>query len=120
MTTFPIRYTGFNTALRYLGLGPEHSGVDVESETIRVRLGWAFHLEASPSAITSVAIDDAPVYGWGAHGWRNVWLVNGSSSGIVRIDFAAKVPGRTAFVPIHVRAVRVSVVDPDALVAALA
>ena len=27
---------------------------------------------------------DGRVWGWGAHGWRGTWLVNGSSSGLVR------------------------------------
>lgn len=119
MTTFPIRYTGINRAFRYMGLGPRSSGVDVEDEVLRVRFGWGFHLEAPRSMVTSVALDHSRVTGWGAHGWRNVWLVNGSSSGIVRIDLREKVRARMMFVPLNVRAVRVSVEDPDGLVAAL-
>jgi hypothetical protein len=46
-------------------------------------------------------------------------LVNGSSSGLVRITFDPPAHGHTAGVPVTVRVLRVSVDDPDALVQAL-
>ena len=53
------------------------------------------------------------------HGWNGRWLVNGSSHGIVRIDLD---PAQRAWVvglPVSLRTLRVSVEDPDALIAAL-
>ena len=38
------------------------------------------------SAISSPGHDTDRVLGWGAHGWAGNWLVNGSSSNIVRFD----------------------------------
>jgi len=119
VTTYPILYTGINKALRFLGLGPQRSGVDVTEDSVRVRLGWAFHLEAPRSQVASAALDTRPVLGWGAHGWGHVWLVNGSSKQLVRIDFTDLVHARTMVFAIRVRTLRVSVEDPDGLVRAL-
>ena len=54
------------------------------------------------------------------HGWRGKWLVNGSSSGLVRIDLEPPAHARTGPVPITVRELTVSVDDREELVAALA
>jgi hypothetical protein len=45
--------------------------------------------------------------------------VNGSSSGIVRIDFAPPVQGRVGPTPVLVRELHLSVQDPEGLVAAI-
>lgn len=120
MTTFPIRFTGFNKAMAVLGMGPRRSTVEIEGDSVTVRMGWAFQVRFDLSNVTSAAFDTDRVWGWGAHGWRGVWLLNGSSKGLVRIDLAEPVRGRLTGVPVKVRAVRVSVEDPDALVAQLA
>jgi hypothetical protein len=118
---FPIRFTGVHRALSALGLTPRGSWVEVDEEALRVRMGWAFRLDVPRSHVQSARPDTGPVRAWGVHGWRGRWLVNGSSSGIVRIDLAP--PGRARVLPwpfaAAVRELRVSVEDPDGLVAAL-
>jgi hypothetical protein len=116
---FPMRFTGLNRAIVLLGIVPEHCRVEVDGAEVRVRMGWVFHLDAPRANVRGVAPDHGPVWGWGAHGWRGSWLVNGSSSGLVRVEFDPPVRARTAGFPVRVRVLRVSVVDPDALVEAL-
>ena len=59
------------------------------------------------------------MWGWGVHGWRGEWLVNGSSSGLVRIELDPPVRARMLIVRVTVRVLRVAVEDPAGLVAAL-
>ena len=82
-------------------------------------MGWAFRVSFDRRNIAAAALDTERVWGWGAHGWRGVWLVNGSSTGLVRIDLTEPARGRVTGIPVKVRAVRVSVDDPAALVAQL-
>ena len=67
----------------------------------------------------SVETDDDRVWGWGVHGWKGKWLVNGTSQGLVRftIDPATRALG--CFVPLDLRVLRVSVADRDAVMAAV-
>jgi len=116
---FPIRFDRFNRTLALVGLRARSSWVEVADDRVTVVMGWAFHLTAPRSAITSVRPDLERVTGWGVHGWRGVWLVNGSSNGMVRIDFDPKVRARSTGFPVHVAAVRVSVVDPNGLISML-
>jgi hypothetical protein len=64
--------------------------------------------------------DDGRVTGWGVHGWRGTWLVNGSADGLVRLDIDPPVKARTAMVPVRLRTLRVSLADPTAFLADLA
>jgi len=116
---FPIRFTGLNRAMSVLGLRPKNSYVDVGTADVTVRLGWAFRATLARSSIESVDHDHDRVLGWGAHGWNGVWLVNGSSSGIVRIELDGGHRARVAGLPITAHCIRVSVADPDGLIAAL-
>ncbi len=102
-----------------LGLTPSGSWVAVDDETIRVRMGWAFKLDALRVNVRDARTDDERAWSWGVHGWRGRWLVNGSSSGLVRIDFNPSVRARMGPIPLTVRELRVAVEDPDGLVAAL-
>jgi len=115
-----IRFTGLNRAMALLGLVPSRCWVEVGGDALRVRMGWGFHLDAPLEAVLDARLDDRRVWSWGVHGWRGRWLVNGSSSGIVRIDLDPPGRARTMGIPISVRELRVSVEDPHALVAALA
>jgi len=104
------------------GLSAANSAVLLAGGHLECRAGvraWAFSLRAPLSAVTAVALDDRRVLSWGVHGWRGRWLVNGSSSGIVRIDLDPPVRGRAVFFPVRVRELRIAVDDPDGLVAAL-
>jgi hypothetical protein len=116
---FAIRFTGVNRAMRILGLTPTVSWVEVEGDGLRVHMGRAFSFDAPLANVRGAQRDDRRVWGWGVHGWRGKWLVNGSSSGLVRIDLAPPVRARTGPFPITVRELTVSVEDPDGLVAAL-
>ena len=119
VTRFPIRFTGLNRTMAVLGLSPKRSWVEVGDETLRARMGWAFKLDAPLANVRDARLDDERVWGWGVHGWRGRWLVNGSSSGLVRIDFDPSVRAHMGPVPLTVRELRVSVEDRDGLVAAL-
>ena len=116
---FPIRFTGLNRAMVALGLSPRRSWVEVGDDLLRVRMSWAFSLDAPLVNVRDARPDTGRVGGWGVHGWRGRWLVNGSSSGLVRIDLSQPVRGRMGPIPIGIRQLRVSVEDPDGLVAAL-
>jgi hypothetical protein len=114
-TRFPIRFTGANRAMVLLGITRGNSFVDVTPTTIEVRMGVAFAATMPRGSITSVSDDHDPVTGWGAHGWRGVWLVNGSSSGIVRIEFGSPGTARVLGFPVQLRVLRVAVEDPAGL-----
>lgn len=118
-TRFPIRFTGLNRAMSVLGMSPGRSWVEVGEEEFRVRMGWAFSLDALRVNVRDARPDHDRVWNWGVHGWRGRWLVNGSSSGLVRVDFNPPVRARSGPIPVTVRELRVSVDDPDGLVAAL-
>jgi hypothetical protein len=116
---FPIRFTGINRAMVLVGIVPEECRVEVDDGELRVRMSWAFRLDAPRARVQSVALDTGRVWGWGAHGWHRRWLVNGSSQGLVRVEFSPAVRAHTAGFPVLVERLRVSVEDPDALLAAL-
>jgi hypothetical protein len=117
---FPIRFTGANKAMVVLGLTSGNSYVDVSASDLVVRLGWAFRATVPRSSVQSVAPDHDRVWGWGAHGWKGRWLVNGSSSGIVRIELEPAGRARVAGFAVSLRELRVSVDDPAGLERALA
>lgn len=116
---FPIRFTGANRAMAVLGLSPGGSWVEVGDDRLGVRMGWAFRLEVPLEHVRSAERYEGRVWSWGVHGWRGRWLVNGSSSGIVRIELSPPAGARTLGFPIRVRELLVSVVDPEGLIAAL-
>ena len=116
---FPILFTGPNKAMIVLGILPSRSFVEVDEREVRVRMSWAFGLTMPRSSVTGVAPDRGRFIGWGAHGWRGEWLVNGSMKNIVRIDIDPPARGRTMMFPLRVRVLRVSVADPAGLMAAL-
>jgi hypothetical protein len=116
---FPIRFTGFNRSMVVLGILPSRSYVDVGDGEVRVQLGWAFALRCPRSSVRGVSRYEGRVYGWGAHGWRGEWLVNGSSKGIVRVELEPRARGRVTFWPLRVHTLLVAVEDPDGLMAAL-
>ncbi|MFI5052821.1 MAG: hypothetical protein ACHQDE_00545 [Acidimicrobiia bacterium] len=117
---FPIRFTGLNHLMGVAGMAPSRCYVEVDDAEVRVRMGVWFELDAPRDLVRDAQLDTGRVLGWGVHGWRDQWLVNGSSSGIVRIELSLSVRAWMGPVPFRVRVVRVSVEDPDGLVAVLA
>ena len=116
---FPIRFTGLNNAMAVLGATRSQSYVDVGPDEVHVRLGPLFTSSIPRAAVRSAATDTGRVTGWGAHGWRGTWLVNGSSQGIVRIEIEPAARAHVTGFPVRLRVLRVSVEDPQGLIAAL-
>jgi hypothetical protein len=103
-----------------LGIGPRFDHVDVDDATVTVRLGWMFFARVDRSAIVEVTRNRNAYGGWGAHGWRGRWLVNGSSKGIVRIELDPRQRGRLLmFWPVRPRRLLVSLDDPEGFIAAM-
>ena len=103
-----------------LGAGSRRDFVDIDSGKLIVRLGWLFKATIPRSSVAS-GHHHADMYGgWGAHGWRHRWLVNGSSKGIVQLDLKL---GQRAWLlgawPIRLRTLYVSLNDPNGFLAAL-
>ena len=82
--------------------------------------GWTFSGDVPRSSITDVSQISGPVWAWGAHGWKNRWLVNGSSDGLVRLTLDPPAHGRTLGFPLRVRELTLSLADPDGFVERLA
>jgi hypothetical protein len=118
---FPIRVDPiFRGLFALLGASAHRDHVEMDGSNITVRLGWLFHATIARSAIAD-AKHHADMYGgWGAHGWRGRWLVNGSSKGVVELDLRTGQPARLLGVwPISLDVLYVSLVDPDGFLAAL-
>ena len=81
--------------------------------------GWAFAADVPRSSITEVTRVAGPVLGWGVHGWRGLWLVNGSSKGLVRMTIEPRASGRCLGFPLRIRQLTVSVANPDGFVRAV-
>jgi hypothetical protein len=60
-----------------------------------------------------------PVWSWGVHGWKQRWLVNGSSHGIVVLSIDPPARARVVGVPVRVRELAISLDDPVGFAAAL-
>jgi hypothetical protein len=100
-----------------LAMGPRISGVVVTDDRIRVRMGWAFSAEIPRSAITSVERDSAGIGGIGVHGWRSQWLVNGATTGLVRIQIDPPAPARAIGFGVRLRTLRLSLSEPSEFMA---
>ena len=122
--------TGYGFEFRYdrwcgwllgtLGMGHRVSHVTVGSDALDVRMGWAFHARVPRDRIAHVAQVERPFIGWGVHGWRGRWLVNGSLQGVVAVEIDPPIRARVTFVPVRLRTLYLSLADPDAFEAALA
>jgi hypothetical protein len=111
--------------LTVIGMGPRSSGVEVDCDEIRVRMGSAFKLDIPQGSVRSVNRDPAlgGLAGWGVHGLSGRWLVNGSADGLV--ELAIEPPCytergfSTLFRRVKIHSLTVSLVDPDGFIAAL-
>jgi len=119
-TFVAIRYSSALVGFfRLLGMGPAVSGVWVGQDTIRVMMGWTFRAEIPRAAVREIRADSDAVYGWGVHGWGGQWLVNGSSSGLVRLEIEPEVRAWVIGVPVRLRTLRLSLDAPDQLMSLL-
>ena len=119
--TFTIRYTGINRPiLSLVGLGPRWSGVTVTDAEVRVRMSWAFNAAIPRDRITEAVRAKKPaLFGWGVHGWRGRWVVNGSDDGIVRLTIDPPIHARILIFAIKPHQLFISLDDPDGFLAAL-
>ena len=115
---FPIRFTGANRAMVVLGILPSRSYVELDGGEVRVRMTWAFAVRFPRSSVRSVGRYEGRVFGWGAHGWRGEWLVNGSSKGIVELTIDPPTRAHVMGAPITLKTLWVSVTEPEALIEA--
>ncbi len=119
-TRFQFRYDRWcGWILGLFGSGRRFSRIVVTETDLDVQLGVAFRGVVPRSSIRSARRWRGPVFGWGAHGWRGRWLVNGSSKGIVVLGVEPEGSGRVIGFPVKVRVLALSVEDPEGLCAAL-
>ena len=116
---FPIRYGVFRPLLSVLGGGPGFSGVSLDGDRLRARMGWMFRADVPMASITGAERHRGLVGGIGVHGWRGTWLVNGSAKGVVSVHIDPPAQARVLGVPVKLRTLQVSVEEPEALMAAL-
>src|SRR5580704_5853927 len=101
--SFRFRYGALRLLLTVLGMGPGLSHVELEADTLRVRMGWSFRATIPVSQITAVRPRSGPVGGIGVHGWRGRWLVNGATTGLVVISMDPSVRAWGTGIPVQLR-----------------
>lgn len=117
---FEFRYDPWcGWLLGLLGSGQRFSHIDVSPTELNVSLGIAFSSTIERTAIVGARPWSGRVLGWGAHGWRGRWLVNGSSKGLVVLDIEPDGKGRVLGFPVKVRELALSLEDPAGFVEAL-
>jgi hypothetical protein len=105
------------------GGGPGRGGVVVDSTMLRV-LVPGFRLDVPRASIRSASRSARSVRGtYGVHGSGGHWLVNGSYSGLVELAleppcYTPRQP-TTLFLKMKVSSLTISLVDPDAFIAAV-
>jgi hypothetical protein len=110
----------FRGLFAVLGAGANRDYLDVGPDKIEVRLGWLYRATIDRSAITAAKHHADMHGGWGAHGWRGRWLVNGSSKGVVELDLTDRQSASLlGFWPLALDTLYVSLVDPDGFLATL-
>ncbi len=117
----PIRVDpAFRGLFALLGAGARHDLIEVDADAMRIGLGWLFRSTVPRASIVSARHHADMFGGWGAHGWRGRWLVNGSSKGIIEVDLASRQRAWLLGVwPISLRVLYVSLNDPEAFLTAL-
>ena len=116
---FPIRFTAANGILfRGLLIAPSGAYVELDRDTIHVRMGWAFSARIPRPLVAKAGPGKPPTLRLtaGAHGWRGRWLVNGAPDGIVTIELSEPVRASVSGFPIRLKQLSVSLEDPDGFV----
>jgi hypothetical protein len=102
--------------------GPRNSTIRVDEHVVTVRMGvggWAFQAAVPRSSIADASQVDGPVWSWGAHGWRQRWLVNGSSKGLVRLTITPSARGRCLGFPLRIGELTLSLAKPEEFIRAV-
>jgi hypothetical protein len=115
---FRFRYGVVRPLLSILALGPRFSSVELDDETLRVRMGWAFRATIPRRQIVDARARRGLVGGIGVHGWNGRWLVNGAATGLVAITVDPPVRAWVV-APVKLKELTISLEDPGALLAAL-
>lgn len=119
---FPISFTPANRVLLTgLLVPPSNAYVEIDDETITVRMGWAFSARIPRRLITAARPGRPPAIRFtaGAHGWRGRWLVNGAADGIVTMELSEPVRAFVSGFPIRLKELSVSLEDPTAFLGAV-
>ena len=109
----------FIPLLWLMGTSPTHACAYIDQRELVVRMGWGFSARIPLRQIVMAKLDNGPVWGWGVHGWRGRWLVNGSGRGMVMIEINPRVRARVLGIPIGLNILRLSLEDPAAFLADL-
>jgi hypothetical protein len=107
----PIRYSKVWSWLLTILLIPQRwSYIEIDGDTVRVRMALAFRARLTRGDISAVG-SHRPVVSVGVHGWRGRWLVNGANRPIAQITLALPVRARVLGFPVRLRELLVSVAD---------
>ena len=117
---FPLRCSPLNKALlTALGMGPRSSLVEVDAAA-RVQMGWGFSASIPRASVVGVRRDPSRPLNVGVHGWHGRWLVSGAREGIVKVAIEPSARASVCGVPVSLRELRVSLEEPEELIASLA
>ena len=117
---FPISFDGWYRVLSSIvGLLPSASYLNVETEEVEVRMGWAFWSRFPRSAVVSASEMGRRPVSRGVHGFAGRWLVNGSGRGVVGIELNPRQRAYVLGFPVRLKLLMVSVAEPPVLVLAL-
>jgi hypothetical protein len=109
--------------LGLLGLGPRRSGVELNGEELRVRMGWGFAARIPRRSISQARRLGRRRDIWYALGIHTLlggrWIVNGSLTGVVTLRIEPPVRARAFGLPIRLRWLAMSLMDPEGFLAAL-
>ena len=119
MTRVPIRFGQLKSVFVLTGITPGRSYLELRPETVRVRMGWAFAAEFPRGSVRSAHQTADSPWSIGVHGWGGRWIVNGAASPMVAVEIDPPARARALGFPVSLRELRVSVDEPDELVAAL-
>ena len=102
------------------GMGRRRVTVRLSEASLEVRTGFWFRATIPRSAIGAVARERDTWWAIGVHtDFRRSWLVNGSPRGIVTIELEHPVVARCAGIPVKVKRLGLSLVDPEGFIAAV-
>jgi len=119
---FPIRFSSANGILfRGLLIPPSSAYVELDDDTIHVRMGWAFTGRIPRRLVARAGPGKPPTIPLtaGAHGWRGRWLVNGAPDGIVRLELSEPTRAFVSGFPIRLKELSVSLEDPEGFLSAV-